>query len=72
MLVAPPTVQVTSAGFSPAGTEQGFNLYTRDAMPAGLPFDVSVSGTAPPPPQGGADQGQGQGPDAQATRPGER
>ena len=49
MLVAPPTVQVTSAGFSPAGTEQGFNLYTRDAVPAGLPFDVSVSGTAPPP-----------------------
>ena len=31
MLVAPPTVQVTSAGFTPAGTEQGFNLYTRDA-----------------------------------------
>jgi hypothetical protein len=67
MLVAPPTVQVTSAGFSPAGTEQGFNLYTRDAMPAGLPFEVSVSGTAPPPQQGGADQGQGQ--DAQAQDP---
>ncbi len=64
MLVAPPTVQVTSAGFMPAGTEQGFNLYTRDGVPAGLPFEVAVSGTAPPPsaePQGGsADQGQGQ------------
>ena len=35
MLVAPPTVQVVSAGFVPAGNEQGFNLYTRDAMPAG-------------------------------------
>jgi hypothetical protein len=49
MLVAPPSVQVNSAGFTPAGTEQGFNLYTRDSIPAGLPFDVSVSGTAPPP-----------------------
>ena len=49
MLVAPPTVQVTSAGFSPAGTEQGFNLYTRDAIPSGASFSVSVSGTAPPP-----------------------
>lgn len=67
MLVAPPTVQVASEGFSPAGTEQGFNLYTRDMVAAGLPFDVSVSGTAPPPSaqqQGdasAADQGQGQG-----------
>jgi hypothetical protein len=65
MLVAPPSVQVMSDGFSPAGTEQGFNLYTRDMVTAGLPFDVSVSGTAPPPsaqPQGdasAADQGQG-------------
>jgi hypothetical protein len=49
MLVAPPMVQVKSDGFTAAGTEQGFNLYTRDSIPAGLPFDVSVSGTAPPP-----------------------
>lgn len=63
MLVAPPSVQVMSAGFSPAGTEQGFNLYTRDTVPAGTSFDVAVSGTAPAPQQGGADQGQ---PDAQA------
>ena len=62
MLVAPPSVQVTSAGFMPAGTEQGFNLYTRDAVAAGTNFEVAVSGTAPPPQQGGADQGQ----DAQA------
>jgi hypothetical protein len=65
MLVAPPSVQVMSDGFSPAGTEQGFNLYTRDMVAAGLPFDVSVSGTAPPPSAqqqgdaGAADQGQG-------------
>ena len=49
MLVAPPTVEIKSEGFTPAGTEQGFNLYTRDGVPAGFPFDVSVSGTAPPP-----------------------
>ncbi|HEY1866408.1 MAG TPA: hypothetical protein VGG55_04995, partial [Candidatus Acidoferrales bacterium] len=49
MLVAPPTVQVSSPGFAPAGTEQGFNLYTRDAVPSGASFKVSLSGTAPPP-----------------------
>jgi hypothetical protein len=49
MLVAPPSVTVKSEGFNAAGTEQGFNLYTRDSIPAGFPFDVSVSGTAPPP-----------------------
>jgi hypothetical protein len=57
MLVVPPTVQLNSAGFTSAGTEQGFNLYTRDTMPAGLPFDVSISGTAPPP--SASQQGQG-------------
>jgi len=59
MLVAPPTVQVKSDGFTPAGTEQGFSLYTRDAVPAGFPFDVSVSGTAPPPQASSQEQGQG-------------
>jgi hypothetical protein len=49
MLVAPPTVEIKSEGFTPAGAEQGFSLYTREAVPAGFPFDVSVSGTAPPP-----------------------
>jgi hypothetical protein len=49
MLVAPPSVEIKSEGFTPAGAEQGFSLYTRDAVPAGFPFDVSVSGTAPPP-----------------------
>jgi len=61
MLVVPPTVEVSSPGFAAAGTEQGFNLYTRDNMPAGLPFDVSLSGTAPPPSQQaqGSDAGGG-------------
>jgi len=49
MLVAAPTVQLSSPGFTSAGNEQGFNLYTRDSVPAGLPFDVSISGTAPAP-----------------------
>ncbi len=60
-LIAPPTVTVTSAGFTPAGTEQGFNVYSRDGMPVGTPFDVAVSGTAPPPSDAdqGGDAGQG-------------
>ncbi len=63
MLVAPPTMQVKSDGFTAAGTEQGFNLYTRDAIPAGLPFDVSVSGTAPPPQASQQGQGNDQDPE---------
>lgn len=63
MLVTPPSVKVESDGFVAAGTEQGFNLYSRDVVPAGLPFDVNISGSAPPPSasaQGGDPQGQGQ------------
>jgi hypothetical protein len=52
MLVAPPTVQVLSAGFVPAGNEQGWDIYTRDSVPAGTPLDISVSGTAPAPTPG--------------------
>jgi hypothetical protein len=48
-LIAPASVQVASAGFTPQGQEQGFNFYSRDSIPAGAPFEVSVSGTAPPP-----------------------
>ena len=36
-------------GFTPAGTEQGFNVFSKESMKAGTGFDVSVSGTAPPP-----------------------
>jgi len=49
MLVLPPTMTIASTGFEPAGTEQGFAVYTKDSMKAGTAFDVSVSGTAPPP-----------------------
>jgi hypothetical protein len=67
VLIVPPTMTLKGAGFGPAGTEQGFNLYARDAVPANSPFEFSVSGTAPPPseqpaqpaaaggPQGGAE-----------------
>jgi hypothetical protein len=59
-LIAPASVQIESAGFTPQGQEQGFNFYSRDSVPAGTAFDVSVSGTAPMP---SSDQGAGQ-PDA--------
>ncbi|MCL4523433.1 MAG: carboxypeptidase-like regulatory domain-containing protein [Acidobacteria bacterium] len=49
VLIAPPTMTISGAGFAPAGSEQGFNLYARDNVPANTPFDFSVSGTAPPP-----------------------
>src|SRR5262249_14877935 len=67
----PPTVEISSAGFVPAGTEQGWSLYARDAVPADDALDLSVSGTAPPPsasePQGlnetrGRDSGRAEGP----------
>jgi hypothetical protein len=49
LLVIPPTMQVASAGFNAAGTEQGFNVFSKESLKAGSGFDVSVSGTAPPP-----------------------
>ena len=49
LLVIPPTMQVASAGFSAAGTEQGYNVFSKESMKAGNGFDVTVSGTAPPP-----------------------
>ncbi|MGH9698156.1 MAG: hypothetical protein ACRD52_01715 [Candidatus Acidiferrales bacterium] len=60
-LLAQPSVQVTADGFVPAGSDQGFNVYVRDAVAAGVPLSITVSGTAPPPPQnaGGAEAGPG-------------
>jgi hypothetical protein len=49
LLVIPPTMQVASTGFSAAGTEQGFNVFSKESVKAGTGFDVTVSGTAPPP-----------------------
>lgn len=61
VIVAPPGLQVASPGLQPAGTEQGWNVYTRGSVPAGALFDISVSGTAPPPAasQEGGPEGQG-------------
>ena len=52
-IFVPPTVQVSGEGLAPAGTEQGFSVYMKQAVAANTPFTVSLSGTAPPPPQGG-------------------
>lgn len=49
LLVIPPTMQISSAGFNAAGTEQGYNVFSKDSFKAGMGFDVAVSGTAPPP-----------------------
>jgi hypothetical protein len=51
---APPSVQVTGEGFTPAGTTQGFSVYMRDTVAANTPIVVSISGTAPPPQQDSA------------------
>lgn len=49
MFLAPPSVTLSSPGFSSQGTDQGMAVYGRDSVPAGTVLDVSVSGTAPPP-----------------------
>ena len=78
LLVIPPTMQVSSPGFNAAGTEQGFNVFSKDSIKAGTGFDITVSGTAPPPAQesasaaspdqvNGRDSGSGSGPTALAT-----
>ncbi len=59
LLVIPPTMQVASAGFAAAGTEQGFNVFSKESMKAGNNFDVTVSGTAPPPAEASAASGPG-------------
>lgn len=71
LLVIPPTMQVASAGFNAAGTEQGYNVFSKESMKAGNGFDVSVSGTAPPPADASAssspDQVNGRDPGAETT-----
>src|SRR5437660_1788644 len=67
LVAAPPSVQVSGDGLALGGQEQGMNIYGRDDVPAGTLIAVSVSGTAPPDANAGADLGQqgGQGRDAQ-------
>jgi hypothetical protein len=61
---APPGVTVTGEGFAPAGQEQGFNAYMREAVAANTSVIVNVSGTAPmrSSSQGGAGGGTAAGP----------
>jgi hypothetical protein len=60
IIAAPPTVQISGAGISAAGQDQGFNVYMRDNVAANAPVEISVSGTAPMPPAAQAGQGGGQ------------
>ena len=65
LVVAPPSVQISSEGLAPGGQEQGMNIYGRQDVPAGTIVAVNVSGTAPAPDANvGGEQGQ-QGRDAQ-------
>lgn len=63
MLLAAPSVTLNASGFQSEGSDQGMNVYARDAVAAITGVDVSISGTAPPmdsqqqPPNGAAAQG---------------
>jgi hypothetical protein len=65
LVVAPPTVQVSGDGLTPAGQEQGMSIYERAVVPASTAITVNLSGTAPPPSAaGGTDAGPPGGQDA--------
>jgi hypothetical protein len=49
IIAAPPTVQVSGDGITPAGQDQGFNVYTRTAVAADAQLAIKISGTAPMP-----------------------
>ena len=67
VVIAPPSLQVASLGLQPTGTEQGWNVYTRGGVPAGALFDISVSGTAPPPSASQEGEPEAQGRDSGGT-----
>jgi hypothetical protein len=69
LLVIPPTMQISSLGFDPAGTEQGFNVFSKQSVKAGTGFDISVSGTAPPPSDASASPDQVNGRDSGDAAP---
>jgi hypothetical protein len=69
LLVIPPTMQISSTGFNPAGTEQGFNVFSKETVKAGTGFDISVSGTAPPPADAAASPDQVNGRDSGDAAP---
>lgn len=49
LLAVPPGMEVSAPGFSAAGTEQGFEIYTRSGVSANSPLSISLSGTASAP-----------------------
>jgi hypothetical protein len=69
IIAAPPTVQISGDGISPAGQDQGFNVYTRTAVAADAPIAIKVSGTAPIPAasQGASEGGASSPPDRSAN-----
>jgi hypothetical protein len=63
IIAAPPSVQISGEGITPAGQDQGFNVYTRSAVAADALVAINVSGAAPL--QGsspGAGEGRSSGP----------
>ena len=67
VLAGPAGVQVTSEGFAPAGSEQGFTFYSRDAVSANSPVAITVAGAAPPPSAPGATDARDSGSAAETT-----
>ena len=61
LLAVPPGIKIQSSGFTPAGSEQGYDIYTRDAVAANAPLTISISGTASAPAPS-ADSGAAQDP----------
>jgi len=59
LLVAPPGVQISAAGFAAAGQQEGWNIYGHDALAANAPIQISVSGTGPAPADANAGGGGG-------------
>jgi hypothetical protein len=45
-LAVPPGVQVSSNGFSAVGSEEGFDVYSRELVAAQTPLAIEVAGTA--------------------------
>lgn len=72
MVIAPPTMQISGSELQPAGTEQGYNVYTRKAVAANAALQVAVSGTAPPPQETPASAGSAMGGATGAAEAGQR
>jgi hypothetical protein len=73
LLVAPPGVTLTGDGISPAGQEQGMNVFLHDALAAKGSLAVSVSGVGSPQPAESANgQGEQQGQEGNSRTQGQQ